>query len=513
MAPTCRSPVRLPLPLPEYRHWIDCIRTDDGAGAETILDGVGDDDEEVERLLNGAVEFPDLGAVVENLAAKNYRITRPFILAAAYGSLRILNLLVRRGADVLHAEDVSGYNVIHCLVCVAFYEPRREAELVRTYEHLCCLLPIEQTAELLYAESERGLRPLEFAAQQGALKLMAAVLDTKDVYLTREEIVDVTTYRWYDISDYEAPSDSSTTVSGIRRKLKSPLYFMLTLDRGRMEEFERTRLFTGDGITRDWIVRRYSSRRRLLTYLLVLRLVFIGLLWLYETDPVWLERLGGVETEAETTGYQRSEASAADVVVVVNASIESAASNASFVFCRRFAWRISPLGFRCFVATVLVLHSIVIVVVELLKLGRTVAYFSRNPDTLRNLAGQKTFIVSTGRFIDKFCELLSALLVIAEVALLADLRRGADGRLLAVDVIRFLLAVMLLWNIMLFLQILPAIGDMIIYIRQMTSDLMGWSVMFSFYSCVFARQMMLFFNANSRQGQWQFDYQKGKRRR
>ena len=60
---------------------------------------------------------------------------------------------------------------------------------------------MERVAALLGMESRKGLRPLELASQE-TLSLMNAMFDTPDMYVASNEIVGVSVYQWYDITEY-----------------------------------------------------------------------------------------------------------------------------------------------------------------------------------------------------------------------------------------------------------------------------------------------------------------------
>ena len=74
---------------------------------------------------------------VPKLQPRRYSFTHPLTLAAAFASLRACAVLLRQGASALVVEPAGRQNVFHCLVVVAFYEPRREESMVAVYRGLC----------------------------------------------------------------------------------------------------------------------------------------------------------------------------------------------------------------------------------------------------------------------------------------------------------------------------------------------------------------------------------------
>ena len=60
---------------------------------------------------------------------------------------------------------------------------------------------------LLRAENGFSLRPLEFAALHGCVAIAAAIMQTKGVYVIKEEHVGYNVVQYFDVSDYELFDD------------------------------------------------------------------------------------------------------------------------------------------------------------------------------------------------------------------------------------------------------------------------------------------------------------------
>ena len=109
-------------------------------------------------------------------------ITRPFILAATYGSLAVYDVMIQHGVDACAVEPEDLLNVVHCLVGVAVYEPRLEATLIDSYKHLCSTLPKTALRKLLEMENREGYRPFEFSIQQVINEIITSVYAYHEIF-------------------------------------------------------------------------------------------------------------------------------------------------------------------------------------------------------------------------------------------------------------------------------------------------------------------------------------------
>src|SRR6218665_1884129 len=206
--------------MQEIRKFYEAIKNDDDVYISEIAAAL--DYVDKQRLMNSEFVFPDF-KTGKNVSIRKTKFRRPFNLAAVHGSLKVCDVMMHNDVDVCLAE-IGSYNVIHCLVCVAFYQPYSEEAVVNTYHSLCRMLSRDILRKLLQMEEANGLRPLEFASQQGTLQLMSAIFETPSIHITKEEVVGVSVYQWYDVTEYEnceAPEN---------RHAMSPLMFIARLD-------------------------------------------------------------------------------------------------------------------------------------------------------------------------------------------------------------------------------------------------------------------------------------------
>src|SRR6218665_2604078 len=228
--------------MQEIRKFYEAIKNDNDVYVSEIAAAL--DYVDKQRLMNSEFVFPDFETGM-NIPIRKAKFRRPFNLAAVHGSLKVCDVMIHNDVDICLVE-IGSYNVIHCLVCVAFYQPYSEEAVVNAYHSLCRMLSSDILRKLLHMEEVYGLRPLEFAAQQGTLRLMSAIFDTPGVYLTREEVVGVSVYQWYDVTEYEnceAPQN---------RQAMSPLTFIGRLDEKHLIKPCVREVLTNSVIA-DWI--------------------------------------------------------------------------------------------------------------------------------------------------------------------------------------------------------------------------------------------------------------------
>jgi len=166
---------------------------------------------------------------------------------------------------------------------------------------------------------------------------LAAIFDTRGVYLVREDIIDMTAYRWYDITEYETnevdPIDvdesaredfesnpTMTIKSGmpvenadkvgkqgktsaddddvIGRMFQSPLAMFLLLDVSHMEEVND--LLTSGSFIQEWLKLSIQSRNLAFAAGFFRRLMYMMLLNIYEMDRRWITNIGGISNEGTT---------------------------------------------------------------------------------------------------------------------------------------------------------------------------------------------------------------------
>src|SRR6218665_2890515 len=209
----------LPIVSLNLGAWLKAIQRDDNVQISQILTKSTMHEKNI--LLHEPLIISDVNFA--KIPTHKIKFTRPFTLAAVYGYLKVCDVMIRNDVNVYLLESDSR-NLIHCLICVAFYQPHNEEAVVNTYHSLCRMLSKDVINNLLHMEESNGLRPLEFAAHLGTLRIISSIFETPQIYITRNEAVGVSLYQWYDITEYELIGVPGS------RYLVSPSKFLALID-------------------------------------------------------------------------------------------------------------------------------------------------------------------------------------------------------------------------------------------------------------------------------------------
>ena len=470
------------LPLPQYQTWLDDISRDDVVNVAKTLAGA--DDDETFRLLCGRFQFFDPD-VVENFHCRKCKFTRPFTLAAVCGSVRVCDVMIRNGVDVNLMETGSGNNVLHCLVCAAFYCPREEATLVGVYGRLREIFSAQQLAVSLKSENVDGLRPLEFAVQQGTLKLMTSFFETRHVYVVKEAIVDVSVYRWFDVTEY-ALSGTPTSRSHV-----SPLLFLVRTDLKTFDSVDGQRMFES-GPFADWMSRSLRSRRHVFFPWLFVRLFYVAMTMLFELDSRYVENLGGIPDGRS--------ASSADIAV--GAADGTAPSKLGrFRYCNDPSLVVHlPETLFHFLKIYLIVHSAIVIAYDTYAFALVIRRYKMLKIFTNNLSGRKEFKFAAGVVQYRLAQFYFAVFVIVEIVAMPSTATERGRTSLVIDTVRLFLCLFAVWTVLHVVQMVPDVGHVTTYIREMNTNFNGFVAFMALATIMFARLEMMFFAVNSRQG-------------
>lgn len=86
------------------------------------------------RLLNGTFDFKNTVCSLKK-SNQNLQLSKPLFIAAAYGAYKVLKILITYGIDVM-ITDINGWNVLHSLVAVSFYDRGRSEIVCRVYKEM-----------------------------------------------------------------------------------------------------------------------------------------------------------------------------------------------------------------------------------------------------------------------------------------------------------------------------------------------------------------------------------------
>lgn len=255
------SPIKMQ--ISEYSEWFDIIIKDDVVAATEFLR----DKPETEKshLLNGCCFDYDIPVSIEenkeklNVVEKCLtRVNMPFHIAISFCSKEIAGLFLENDADVLQRNEYG--NVLHAGITVAFAQLMSQVEISKMIKWLIGQLDLRTVKALLLQENTDGLRPLEYAAQQGCLHLMNLILEIKG-QTENETSCALILYELHDVTEYELGD----------RYYKSPLKMIANLDKSLLNDPESCHVLSNPAISK-WIQCKISSNVIPIIILFLLRL-------------------------------------------------------------------------------------------------------------------------------------------------------------------------------------------------------------------------------------------------
>ena len=274
--------------ITEFSHpveWLDALRTDNVKKATMILQSATKDYKDF--LLNG--DIPAAGDIHHKpLNRRSSRrcsnmalyITKPLHAAAVFQSHAVMRLLLDSGVDVLQ-QDRWKNNVVHRLIFAASTEKNHATKHAKTLVCLQALLSEKELKSLLRAENGFTLRPLEFAALHSCTDMMTIIMQTKGVYLIKEEHIGYNVVQYFDVSDYELFDD------GVPPRLNtSPLLLLIFGETSHIQGIGSDNIFREPGL-KSWIHSKIMINWPFVFIWFLLRLFYIGLFFSASLDNSW----------------------------------------------------------------------------------------------------------------------------------------------------------------------------------------------------------------------------------
>ena len=255
------------MPLSIYNPWFEAICLDDVVAALEIIRNA--EEPEKRRLLDGYFRYDE----TVYKTSTRMLITRPIILAMVHGARRVLDAMLENGCDPTVTET-DGNNVIHGLVMATALFPDKANFMTELYIYLRQKGETKVLEQLLMSENEVGLRPLEYAAQQGTFRLLLEIHNTDVIYVKKRVKGDVIENIWCDVTDYE-------TRGPLSRQHLSPMYFISNMDVNKLGCDVTVNMMTS-GVIQTWM----TTKREAYTYLLILFAAFHNyfILWPFIVD-------------------------------------------------------------------------------------------------------------------------------------------------------------------------------------------------------------------------------------
>ena len=154
----CKANNRRLLTPTEYSDWKALVISADDAAIEQYLMGVTL--KEAHKLVNCVFEFQkNTISWASRLPRAKFDIVTPLATAVARTSVSAMEVLIENGAKVTH-QDRFGNNIVHLMVCCAFFKPELEVKWTQMYVKLIKMLSLETVQEMLHEENADGLRPI-----------------------------------------------------------------------------------------------------------------------------------------------------------------------------------------------------------------------------------------------------------------------------------------------------------------------------------------------------------------
>ena len=451
-----QSPVdTMALPLPTYQHWYETIHSNNVYKVRFILNNLEEPSDKVRRI-NGhfLYEEIDISSSVSNV------ITRPLFLAISFHSLDILDLFLEEGADVEITEDEEGYNLLHILVVISAYIPSKQDDMVQVMEHLSNKLPSSTLSKLIMGETTKGLRPLEFAAQQCTFGLMAKYLDIGLV--VKRQIVGMMEYIWYDVTEYEFDRP-------LGRRHFSPMYFICNMDESALNNGFINSISHGQFSV--WLDTKLHTHMFSYFFWLIMRVIQIVGIYVIDLDASPLVPHGGA-TDLSPPEVQ---------------------ANATFVFCHNFTViNLSPSVRRTLIIFLLVVnvYSVGFYIGRKLKTFRRDRFMYKSRNVF--LPGKRNLIKQCLVYDASFV-LFSAISITYTSCAIAQIALP----LYVSDICRIFLSGWAIFSALYFIQVLQVVGPFIITIQRMLGGLAKFAMVFLIMQMPFVTLLAQVMNSHS----------------
>ena len=454
----------------KYEFWFQAIKHDDDDTVKcTLMSPISN--VEKDRFLNGTFQLRE--DIPTSTAGIQKRFTRPFILAAVFGSLRVCGVMIQNGVDV-YSQEANKNNVLHCLVWAALLNRKQEGDIVSTFKKLCKILPQTDILNLLKGEQENGLRPLELAVQHRMFKLTSAILDVPNMILIKEKIIGISVYRWYDVTEYLLSKSNS-------RDLVSPLAFLAKINKNDLHSTS-VRTILSKGIISEWSHRTVLWKRFSSYFLLVANTVFLTVLCFCRDNITWSDPVNRIVDDVHYSLHSLNSTSTNGHCNDAQLFSYSAASEyfmqSYLLLCLAFLGSFA-------------LISLIRLVIRNKRLdsklsgpgGNALAHRSLSENFVRYMMAFQFFVDVTTEFI-----LINYFLYKPSETILSFINLARLGSDVCVS-----------WTIWTYMRYLPIVGRPQLYLEKIFIKAFMMTCIFILITTFFVRVEMLFFNYNTNQ--------------
>ena len=454
---------------PKYSLWYKSLVNNDTLSASICLSQATEDEKHI--LLNGEFKFTsDDGAKIARLdGCRNVKLRKPLCLAAAFGATAMIDLLLDSKTD-LYSTDIGQHNVIHALITMAAHFSEREQRMVEVYEHLQRTLTGDQLRRLLHMEDEYNLRPLELASKCSTFRLMMAIFETPDVYLTKVITEHTTTYKYYDVTEYEGGE--------LERYKQSPIGYFIIMDERCLGDEFTVSLFKPGSIIHQWISNKFVTNLYFLRIWFLARMTFfIGYL-IYDSDEHWVSHLKGSSSNSS-------------ILTTTNSSAET-----TIGYCPEF----TPIHMSSYTRNVMMILftcywavANAVDVYDFFNLCFHLKFFTGYVGSSRRWG--RNFVHRNLWY--RLTNIITVNLIQVNLVFQRRLIHTQDW---AREGLRIATICFGVWSPLFFMQALPKIGYLVVIVQRMIGDIFLFSVMFALIVLPFSQTLLMFMNVNSKQG-------------
>ena len=427
------------LPVDVYQEWMTAIVSDNAELVENTL--ITADKNRRQLLLNGTFDYQDCDLIRHNQYSFG-RPNTPLALCTLSAALRVMRVLVTHGADMTTVNDL-GHNLVHQLIFVAFFAEMYETHAVKSYHELMRIADLQTKRKLLLTESYIGLRPLEAAAQHGALHFVQAIIETEGVYLTRQDIRGLSIYQWFDITEYESACVDN-------RRLLSPVHFLMALDKNKLTHSLATQVFFDEPFG-TWMNAKTEINKPLVFVWALIRIVH--LLAYYALD---------IDTASHTE----------TIAMNVNATYTGAASE--YRHCDFDSLMLLSKPTVRVIAIYIIVHSTLVLLLDLFEYVNYLLhpcfmnFYKTIDDKYKAVFACSLYYVRCQR-------IMATTLLVYAVLKLFDVTGGP------VNAIRLVCMMLSTWSLLYFVQLMPSIGYFVVAIQRMVRQMFNFAGVYALF--------------------------------
>ena len=436
------------IPISQFQKYYDALFLDDADVVKDIIKAQKDPS----FLLNSEFDFQHSAA---DVSRKVKRVYLPLHIAVANGSCKVAEAMLAHGANS-ESQDVHGRNILHNLVTMTTYVKYAQEEMA------CSMVPwlIEKFGiDVVYKwsrqENKDGLRPLEYATQQNALKLMKTMLETKGLYVHGDVTKGDTHFLDLDVTEYETSE----------RHSKSPLNMLAYLDSNKMGHPETSKVILSPVIS-SWISAKKRTDTIPLIIWILFRLFVFSVFMIVDVDVRYLKDLHG-----ENASYYICED-------LGHVSLDKT-SKTLLILIILFGMAVS-----------FILHMISLIRDKKQGLGLM----------KHNIFGRKA--IASNQFFYQVVEITYCLVLAGVVGIIFDIQANglSEARILISDMLRLFMPLLIIWLLIYFLQLVPYLDSFIISIQGMLGDTARFFILFLLILLPFAHSFETFILNNSEEG-------------